>query len=139
MQTASGSEPVTVIAASDNDRATCSCTAILNLEIAPRNFLLHIVASLQSVDQPPAATAAATRAQQLSAYIPATMADKDISKEPSSSEYASETSDPDYEERPASLFGTLRTRLNWQPSSRTMHLDVRQTLQVCAQQHKQRL
>lgn len=57
------------------------------------------------------------------------MADKDISKEPSSSEYASETSDPDYEERPASLFGTLRTRLNWQPSSRTMHLDVRQTLQ----------
>jgi hypothetical protein len=65
------------------------------------------------------------------------MADKDVSKEPSSSEYTSETSDPDYEERPASLFGTLRTRLNWQPSSRTMHLDVRQTLQVRSRQQLQ--
>eukprot|EP00882_Tetradesmus_deserticola_P026930 GHRQ01029751.1.p2 GENE.GHRQ01029751.1~~GHRQ01029751.1.p2 ORF type:complete len:119 (+),score=29.09 GHRQ01029751.1:133-489(+) len=58
------------------------------------------------------------------------MAEKDVSKEPTSSEYASETSDPDYVERPASLFGSLRTRLQWLPSSRTMHLDIRQTLQT---------
>lgn len=42
-------------------------------------------------------------------------------KEGTSSEYASVSSDPDYVEQPASLFGNLRTRLQWQPSAKTMH------------------
>eukprot|EP00878_Enallax_costatus_P020953 GHUV01022166.1.p1 GENE.GHUV01022166.1~~GHUV01022166.1.p1 ORF type:complete len:248 (+),score=67.53 GHUV01022166.1:127-870(+) len=56
--------------------------------------------------------------------------DKDDKKAASSSEYTETSSE--YEEaqqQRASLFGNHRTRLRWQPSSRTMNLDVRQTLQ----------
>eukprot|EP00775_Hariotina_reticulata_P003975 gene3975-4228_t len=50
-------------------------------------------------------------------------------EEESGSDYTTVSSDPSDLQPQGSLFGNLKTRLRWVPSSKQMHLDVRQNLQ----------